>query len=533
MTPQELKKLIKEEYLKCSLDPVYFMVKYCYISHPVKGKIKFDLYDFQKQTLKLFKNNRYKIILKSRQLGISTLVAGYSLWLMLFHSNKNVLVVCTKQATSRNLVSSVSYMYDNLPQWLQIKTTEKNVLSMGFINNSRIKAVSASPDAGRSEACSLLVLDESAFISSVSDIWTSTQSTLSTGGEAIVLSTPNGVGNWFHQMWTKAENGENEFITIKLPWYLHPDRDQVWRNQQDELLGIKKASQECDCNFLSSGDTVFDLKELDTHNPNIQEPIMVRGITRDLWIWKTPEPDKNYIITADVARGDASDYSTCHIIDIENWEQVGEFKSQIDTRDFANLLLSLGYEYNQALLVIENLSIGWDVVKSVVEANYPNMYYSPKGNDSTTYESYMVKSYDETNTTPGFSTTQRTRPLLINALYDIVRKKEIIIRSKRTLDELKTFIWKHGKAQAMDGYNDDLIIPLGIACYLRDTVLLYKQQGNDLTRAVLGGIYKDNQYSSNDKHIYSYGSNLNNKSYSPYTMKLSNGQVEDFSWMLK
>ena len=85
---EKVKQIIKREYLKCAKDPTYFMRKYCTIQHPQRGKIKFDLYDFQEKTLGEFLNHSYNIILKSRQLGISTLTAGYSLWLMLFHSDK-------------------------------------------------------------------------------------------------------------------------------------------------------------------------------------------------------------------------------------------------------------------------------------------------------------------------------------------------------------------------------------------------------------------------------------------------------------
>ena len=234
---QDLKKIIRQEYIKCATDPVHFMKKYCFIQHPQRGKILFTLYPFQEKVLNLFKDNPYSLILKSRQLGISTLTAGYSLWLMLFHEGKNVLCVATKQETAKNLVTKVKFMYDNLPSWLQISTEENNKLTLRLTNGSQIKATSAASDAGRSEAVTMLVVDEAAFIEGIDNIWASAQQTLSTGGGAIVLSTPNGTGNWFHKMWTKAESKENEFLPIRLPWMVHPERDQVWRDRQDDLLG--------------------------------------------------------------------------------------------------------------------------------------------------------------------------------------------------------------------------------------------------------------------------------------------------------
>jgi hypothetical protein len=212
----------------------------------------FHLFPFQEKTLNVFKDHDYSIILKSRQLGISTLSAGFALWLMLFHKDKNVLCIATKQDTAKNLVDKVQFMYDNLPSWLKEKTIEKNKLSMKLANGSKIKAVSAAGDSGRSEAVSLLLIDEAAFIDSAEDIWASAQQTLASGGKAIVLSTPNGTGNWFHKVWCGAELKENNFIPIRLPWYVHPERNEEWRKKQEELLGARMAAQEC-----FSGNTII------------------------------------------------------------------------------------------------------------------------------------------------------------------------------------------------------------------------------------------------------------------------------------
>ena len=232
-----IRDIIREEFVKCAQDPAHFMNKYCFIQHPQRGRVHFNLYPFQSKVLRLWRDNPYSIVLKSRQLGISTLAAGYSLWLMMFHKNKNVLCIATKQETARNMVTKVKFMFDNLPSWLKIPAEENNKLSLRLNNGSQIKATSASSDAGRSEAVSLLLVDEAAFIEGIGEIWASAQQTLATGGGAIVLSTPYGTGNWFHQTWVRAEAQENDFLPIKLPWFVHPERDEAWRKRQDELLG--------------------------------------------------------------------------------------------------------------------------------------------------------------------------------------------------------------------------------------------------------------------------------------------------------
>ena len=138
----DLKKVIRQEYLKCAKDPVHFMRKYCYIQHPQRGRIQFNLYPFQEKVLTLMRDNPYSIILKSRQLGISTLSAGYSLWLMLFHKDKNILCIATKQETAKNMVTKVKFMYNNLPSWLKFpnKPDEENKLTLRLPNGSQIKA---------------------------------------------------------------------------------------------------------------------------------------------------------------------------------------------------------------------------------------------------------------------------------------------------------------------------------------------------------------------------------------------------------
>ena len=230
-----LKQAIKKEYVKCVQDSSYFINKFCVIQHPQRGKIKFELYPFQEEVLKIYQEESYNVILKSRQLGISTLTAAYSLWMMLFQNDKNVLCIATAKDTAKNLVTKVRIMYDNLPSWLKTQIIENNKLSLTFKNGSQIKAIASNESAGRSEALSLLILDEAAFIERIDTIWTAAQQTLATGGDCLAISTPNGVGNWFHKTWVDATDGLNKFNTVKLHWSEHPERDQNWRNEQNTI----------------------------------------------------------------------------------------------------------------------------------------------------------------------------------------------------------------------------------------------------------------------------------------------------------
>lgn len=523
MSQQDVKKIVIQEYAKCAKDPAYFMRKYCYIQHPQRGRILFNLYPFQDKVLHLFKDNQYLITLKSRQLGISTLAAGYSLWLMIFHKDKNVLALATTQATARNLVTKVQFMYEQLPSWLQLKAVEKNKLSLRLKNGSRISAKSSNSDAARSEAVSLLIIDEAAFIDNIDETFASAQQTLATGGQCMALSTPNGIGNWFHQTWEKAETGENSFIPIRLPWTVHPERNQVWRDLQDADLGPRMAAQECDCDFLSSGDTVFEPEDLIFYETTAQnDPIEKRGVSGDYWIWEYPDYTKSYMVVADVARGDGQDFSAFHVFDIESASQVAEFKSKVPPKEYGNLLVGVATEYNNALLVVENANIGWSTIEQIIEREYDNMYYSSKS-DQDTVETYMNKM-ERGNLTPGFTMSMRTRPLVIAKMMDYVRERSVTIKSQRLLKEMRVFVWKNGKAQAQTNYNDDLVMAFATGLYVRDTALRLRQQGMDLSRANLSAIGNLNQRQG---AAYSVGNMQNN----PYIMKTPDGD-QDISWLL-
>ena len=154
------KSQLKKELLKCGRDPVYFINNYIKVAHPLKGLIPFSLYPFQKDCVKSFNSNRFNIVLKARQLGLSTTSAAYITWLLLFHRNKNVVVMATKLDTAGNLVKKVKLAMKSLPEWMMItKIVVNNRNSFQLDNGSQVKAISTSGDAGRSEALSLLVID--------------------------------------------------------------------------------------------------------------------------------------------------------------------------------------------------------------------------------------------------------------------------------------------------------------------------------------------------------------------------------------
>ena len=487
MTFQLDKKQKVKEILKCGKDPAYFLKTYARISHPMHGLILFDTYDFQDSLLQDFNDYRFNVILKARQLGISTITAGYIVWLMLFHRDKAILVMATKFATAGNLVKKVKGIMRNLPDWLKIATIDvDNRNSFELSNGSSIKAASTSGDAGRSEALSLLVLDEAAHIEGLEELWTGLYPTLSTGGRCIALSTPNGVGNWFHKTCTDSESGANNFNLTTLQWNVHPDREEEWYKKETKNMSKRQIAQELMCNFNTSGETVIDSEDMEWLLSNVCEPKYRTGFDRNFWIWEEFDPTCNYLMSVDVSRGDGADFSTFHIIKLETLEIIGEYQGKSTPDMFATMLNQVGREFGDAMLVVENNNIGYTVLDKLTEFGYPNIYFSIK----STHE-YIEQHLAEhqTSAIAGFSTTMKTRPLIIAKLEEFIRNKLIKIYSSRTVNEFKTFIWRNGKPQAMKSYNDDLIIALAIACWVRDTALQVNARDLNYQKAFVDAIY--------------------------------------------
>jgi hypothetical protein len=486
MSYQLTKKKILSEIVQCGKDPVYFLNNYAKISHPMHGSIPFRTYDFQDELLKDFNDHRFNVILKARQLGISTITAGYVVWLMLFHKDKNVLVMATKFGTAANLVKKVKAIMRNVPAWMRIANISvDNRTSFELSNGSQIKATSTSADAGRSEALSLLVIDEAAHVEGLAELWTGLYPTLSTGGRCIALSTPNGVGNWFHQTYIDSEESNNDFHPTCLAWDVHPDRDQDWFDKETRNMSRRQIAQELECNFNMSGETVISTEDIEKIMNSITPPSHKAGFDRNYYIWEEFNPEHSYLLVADVARGDGKDFSAFQVINVTEMTQAAEYQGKVDLDTYAMFLADVGKSYGGCLLVVENNNVGYSVLTKLEENTYPNLYYSIK----STHE-YVDASAARSNSRSvlGFTTSMKTRPLIIAKLEEFIRNDLISIVSNRLYNELKTFVWNNGKPEAMRSYNDDLVMSMAIACWVRDTALVSNQRDSEYKKALLGAM---------------------------------------------
>ena len=245
------------------------------------------------------------------------------------------------------------------------------------------------------------------------------------------------------------------------------------------------------CDFITSGQTVIDGQILEEYREvHIYDPLEKRGIDSNFWVWQQPNYTRDYILSADVSRGDGTDFSAFHVIDVESLEQVAEYKGKLSTKDFGNLCVNTAVEYNNALLVVENNNIGWAALQQCIDRGYDNLFYTSKDLKYVDTEKQMTNRYRNTerNMVAGFSMSARSRPLVIAKLEEYFREKSVVVRSNRLIDELFVFIYNNNKAEAMRGYNDDLVMSFAIGLWVRDTALRLRAEGIELQRKTLSGM---------------------------------------------
>ena len=459
-----------EEILRCRQSPAYFINNYCYLKDPSLGRIPFSLFQYQEILLNIFLANAFNIILKPRQMGISWLVCAYALWLCLFFTDKEVLMISIKDETAKRLLGRFRYIYNHLPEFLQAELVENNTRKMAFCNGCVIQSVPTSPEAGRSESLSLLIIDEAAYIRWMESIWTTAYPTLSTGGQAIVFSTPNVLGNFFADKWAESVEGQSMFTPSRLHWYFYPGRDQTWFEIQKRNMSSLQFAQEVLGDFISTSNLVFDITSLRALQDECAmiSPIEIEYEENDpenpcgLYIFEQPHPNENYILSVDTAKGGAADYNAAHITCRGTGYQMAEYRTKAALELFNSRILQLGHRFNNALAAIENNNMGIATNLYFKSMNYPSLYeHTDPKNRSRKVDL-------------GFPTNTMTKPLLITELDTSIREGVSGVRGIRTVNELMNFAWitRGGSvsAQALQGKKDDLVMSYGIGKYVRKMV---------------------------------------------------------------
>lgn len=566
--PSDLETVLRlQKLIAYRRDPVKFFTEQCAIQHPTKGMMPFTVFPAQAKCARAFVDNRFNIILKSRQLGISTVVAAYCLWKCVFFPHQEVRVVATKKESSQIIVRMAWNMLLNVDSWildfLGAGQASERKHTIELKNGSRMQsfgqAKGDNPDTGVGQALSLLVIDEAALISNIKEVWTTIFPTLSQGGDCIILSTPRGTENWFYKMFDKAEQkkyevGEQPFNPIRLMWWENLERIRPphtpliddptviggkinsWARAQFSNMTPKEIAQEYCCDFIMSGEAALEPEVIDAIRTRyVREPRERQGENQDFWIWEYPKEDCHYIISADVGKGDGSDYSTAQVICVENFEQVAEFQHKVPMDRFGSLLCKWGHDYNRAMLIPENNNYGQAVVQKIIDSNYPNLFYFDKRFKGLVFPELNERG--EGKKEPGWITTSKTREAMLENLLKLLRSSVkhqnslldgmdgVIVHSSRVISELRTWGY-HGTGGRLDhakDAHDDLLIALAIGCFVKS---VYNRISENHTREVLDF----NKLFINDKAKpdMDLGLMLNKgKAQDQYTF-----EGEDISWLL-
>lgn len=248
-------------------------------------------------------------------------------------------------------------------------------------------------------------------------------------------NTPYGVGNFFHGAWVDAIAGGNPLNPIRLYWQMHPDRDQKWYEEMSTALGPKRTAQEIDGDFLSSGNTVFDLVDIKAIEECLSDyPIINTRLKGQYKEFNEPDPNKEYFIGGDCATGRGTDYSAFTCMDRDG-EESAVYKGRIPLNKYARLLGDVGEKYNFAKLAPETNDVGMAVTTILQDEGYPNLYF---------YTKLLRKkrhSRPEEEKFPGWLTTAKNRSVIVENLEKDIRENNVVIKDPFFVQEAYTFIY--------------------------------------------------------------------------------------------
>ena len=464
---QEWTKQEVEEYAKCMKDPLYFIQEYIKIVSLDEGLVPFKLYDFQKEMVGTFHNNRFTICKLPRQSGKSTTIIAYLLHYVLFNPSVNVAILANKAATARDLLGRLQLAYEHLPGWLQQGVMSWNKGSLELENNSKILASSTSASAVRGGSYNIIFLDEFAYVPSnvAEQFFSSVYPTISSGKttKVMIVSTPHGM-NMFYKLWSDAENERNSYIPIEVHWSEVPGRDEEWKTETIKNTSESQFNTEFECEFLGSIDTLISptkLRVLAYKNP-IQS-------NAGLELYDKPKEGHTYVLTADVSRGTSNDYSAFLVFDVTEmpYRIVAKFRdNEIKPMLFPAKIYDVARAYNQAFVLIEVNDIGEQVATAMqFDLEYDNLIMaSMRGRAGQV----LGGGFSGGRAQLGVRTTKAVKRIGCSNLKQLIEDDKLIVEDLEIISELSTFIVKGSSFEADDGCTDDLVACMFIFAWATD-----------------------------------------------------------------
>ena len=373
-TPSRFTKKQIQEVLKCLESPKYFIENYLKIVTIDKGLVPFEMYDFQREMVDTFHENRFTICKLPRQSGKSTVIVSYLLHYVLFNDNVNVAILANKSSTARDLLGRLQLAYEHLPKWMQQGVLNWNKGSLELENGSRIVAASTSSSAVRGSTFNVIFLDEFAYVPNniAEEFFSSVYPTISSGksSKVMIVSTPHGM-NMFYKMWVDATNKNNNFVPVEVHWSQVPGRDGKWKEETIKNTSEAQYQTEFECEFLGSVDTLINANKIKTM------PVVEPKRSGGLDVYEMPKKGHIYTMTVDVSRGLSNDYSAFTVIDCTSapYKLVAKYRdNEIKPLVFPSIIEKIANHYNKSYILIEINDLGQQVADNLqFELEYDNM----------------------------------------------------------------------------------------------------------------------------------------------------------------
>lgn len=487
----------------------------------VSRYVPLELFQDQVQLVEDYEEYNENIALKYRQAGVSTVTAAWASKRLAFarkEKPEKFLIIANKLDTSVEFANKIRGFTEQWPSWVGIGfAPEKNsARHFKLSNGCEVKAVATSKDALRGYTPTTLIFDEAAFIEADSDFWAACMASLSTGGKVVVISTPNGFDAIYYEIYDQALRGMNDFKITEMYWYRDPrytkdlymvkTKDLVHyllnkheypsdsiidlstENRKERNLDTlhkyiedgykpcsswlesmvkklkydkRKVAQELECNFLGSGDNVFDSELLQNIRKNdIREP-SAKLVGGQLWIWKEPVNGHKYVMGIDVSRGDSEDFSCFVIIDFDEKEQVLEFVGKLPPDTLAEIAYKWGIMYSALCVIDLTGGMGVATSRKLQEMGYENFFYD--GVDMSNKWKYDPRVKDKI---PGINFNNKRVQII--ASFEESLRHEFKVRSTRLVNEMGTFIYIHGRPDHQKGHHDDCIMSIAMATYVAE-----------------------------------------------------------------
>lgn len=456
---------------KCKKNLLYFAENFFTIINLDRGREKIKLFKCQKGVLRSLRDNRFNIVMASRQVGKTTMMTIYALWIACFSEDQRILVVANKELTAINIFKRIRLAYEQLPNWVKPGVIEYGKTSMTLSNGSSIGISTTSSDAGRGDSCNVLILDELAFIDNhlVEDFWKSVYPIISSSKKSkiFIASTPNGTGNLFHDLYSNAVKGKNNWTASRIDWWEIPGRDEQWKKETIRSLGSPTIfDQEFGCQFIETGESVVDDELLRRTSITIRDPdhIFEEGHYK---IWELPNQEHSYVIGVDISEGVGEAASVVQILDITDLTDIRQaavyHNNTISPYNFTTKLLEILQQWGSPPALIERNNCGAQVVDTLRNVHgYENIVnYSPS----------KARTVDR----PGVIAHTNTKYKgVINMKYWLSEVYAVTLHDNDTLEEIKTFVrYPNGTWKAMQGMNiqDDRVMSLIWSLMILETVI--------------------------------------------------------------